>query len=634
MATYGNAGSLSSLLSAAGAARKRQETLQDSIASYEWDLSPKTVEDYTKYSKLLGDRASTYSSTDPARALEYQKKITSAQRGLASQEITRAGMAVMEGRGTKMDKLQKFSDLARQAYESGDGALYQRLTSAGESLQVQIQNEQYAAGQAAIANGERASANYEKQLKFDTETNAQKIQGEIKMWADAVKKHGNEALGEIENTPGPDGKRRTYFEALHAKTEELKSMYQKAADSTTDPEKKAAYLKDLNDITTGATKFSIDGKNNLTQDEIANQIQVRANGGQNGTRLSTNSDGTFEIKNNFITSQRAERGPDGKITMVRGYDANNALNADEVKKGIEKLKPYGAKTGEDGLVHLNDPTTGQDIVGLPDANGNIIYQSGVDENGNAIVRRFVADGGKNEEVSQQEIDAASNPDAKVKDAVASGDSKVSNFLNSNALKKNEAAYRQNALNTIQKLQQLGYGDLADKAAEHLKFAAGGGAGGGIFGLGALYPTLEKKLAELQAEAAVRSQAAVDQNFYKANPAAQSVVFNSNRGVISNPSAAIKADLPGAKAPAIVEDFMGQGNRGNATNQFGMTNFYTPAGIDRTKAYSIINNSSNYGGAVDQLRQAGFNPSTYDEELRTANNNQGGANKSGITSRFR
>lgn len=629
MAIYGNAGSLSSLLSAASAARKRQESLQDSIASYEWDLSPKTVEDYSKYSKLLGERSKSYSATDPQKSLEYQKKITAAQRGLASQEITRAGMAIMEGRGTKMDKLNKFSDLARQAYETGDGALYQRLTSAGEALQIQIQNEQYAAGQAAIANGERASANYEKQLKFDTDTAAQGIQDEIKMWGDMVKKGGNTALGDIENTPGPDGKRRTYFEALHAKTEELKALYQKSANSTTDPEKKAAYLKEFNDIVSGKTKFSIDGKNTVSQEDMVRQIQARNMGGQNATRLSVNADGTFEIKDNYITSQKAIRGADGKIVVQRGYDASAA----DTSVGKAKLKELGYDVSDDnGMVRVKNKQTGQDVVGLPDENGNILYQAGVDANGNAIMRRFVADGGKDEAVSEQEIDAAASPEAQLKEGLTKSDASIGKFLNRTNANKMEADYRKAALDTIQQMQQLGYADLADKASEQLKFAAGGG--GGLLGLGSPIASLQKKLSELQAEAAVRSQAKADRDFITSNPSAGSVVFKPQNGQVLNPSKAVQAGIPGAKAPAVIQDFLGGGNRFSPTNSFGQTNLLTVGGMDRTKAYSIINNSSNYGGAVAELQKAGYNPSTYDEELRTANNNQGGANKSGITSRFR
>ena len=193
-------------------------------------------------------------------------------------------------------------------------------------------------------------------------------------------------------------------------------------------------------------------------------------------------------------------------------------------------------------------------------------------------------------------------------------------------------YRNNALNAIQQFKQLGYDDLANTVTDQLRLAAGGG--GGLLGLGSPIASLQKKLADLQAEASVRSQAQADQSFVKNNPGATSAVFKPQNGNILNPSAAVTAGVSGAKAPAVIQDFLGGGNRFAPTNSFGQTNLYSVGGIDRVKALSIINNSTNYGGAVDQLRKAGYDPSGYDAELRTANNNQGGANVSGITSRFR
>lgn len=629
MAVYGNAGSLSSLLSAASAARKRQESLQDSIASYEWDLSPKTVEDYTKYSKLLGDRASTYSTSDPARALEYQKKITSAQRGLASQEITRAGMSIMEGRGTKMDKLKKFSDLAQQAYETGDGALYQRLTSAGEALQIQIQNEQYAQAQAAAASGERASAAYEKsisqQLNMTLKDPNTGIQSQLEAMKNGLKYGGNTFLGELQNKQG-----KTYFDAIKGSLEGMAAAYKQAADATTDPDKKQQWMIEYNKIVNGDKDFEIaPGMSGKGLDFVNKQLELKGNG-QDPGRLVAKPDGTFEYATNYTTALKPVRGADGKITVVQGTNGQKA----DFKSTIEALNKggYDASQAEDGTIKFYNPRTGQTVYGTPDENGNVIYQEGVDADGNAVVKRFVVKDGKDEQVSQQEIDAQSSPEAQLKSAIGGKDESVNKFLNATNSKKIEMDYRNNALDAIQKFKSLGFDDLANTVTDQLRLAAGGG--GGLLGLGSPIATLQKKLAELQAEASVRSQAKADQDFIKSNPGAGSSVFKPQNGNILNPSAAVQAGVPGAKAPAVVQDFLGGGNRFSPTNSFGQTNLYSVGGIDRVKALSIINNSTNYGGAVAELQKAGYNPSTYDAELRTANNNQGGANVSGITSRFK
>jgi hypothetical protein len=634
MAIYGNAGSLSSLLSAASAARKRQESLQDSIASYEWDLSPKTVEDYSKYSKLLGERSKSYSATDPQKSLEYQKKITAAQRGLASQEITRAGMAIMEGRGTKMDKLNKFSDLARQAYETGDGALYQRLTSAGEALQIQIQNEQYAAGQAAIANGERAGREYEKTVKQQldmklnappTENSPGGVLAQLEAMKNGLKYGGNTFLGELQNKQG-----KTYFDAIKGSLEAIAGAYKQAAEATTDPEQKQKWMLEYNKVVNGDKDFQIaPGLAGKGLDFVNKQLELKGNG-QDPGRLVAKPDGTFEYATNFTTALKPVRGADGKIAVVQGTNGQKG----DFKSTIDALNKggYDASQAEDGTIKFYNPRTGQTAYGTPDDNGNVIYQEGVDANGNAIVKRFVVKDGKDEAVSQQEIDAQSSPEAQLKSSIGGKDESVNKFLNATNSNKMEMDYRNKALSAIQQFKQLGFDDLANSAADQLKFAAGGG--GGLLGLGSPIASLQKKLSELQAEAAVRSQAQADRDFITSNPSAGSVVFKPQNGQVLNPSKAVQAGVSGAKAPAVIQDFLGGGNRFAPTNSFGQTNLYSVGGIDRVKAYSIINNSSNYGGAVSELQKAGYNPSTYDEELRTANNNQGGANKSGITSRFR
>lgn len=174
MAIYGNARSLSSLLSAASAARKRQETLQDSIASYEWDTSARTQEDFAKYSKFLGERAKTYGETDPLRALEYQRKVNSANSSYASAEISRASNQVLYGTGSNRDKYNTIAKLYQNALEAGDENLASRLEGQAARLSVTIQNELDAAARSAGAAGERARSqiakNYDaKGKQFDTQ---------------------------------------------------------------------------------------------------------------------------------------------------------------------------------------------------------------------------------------------------------------------------------------------------------------------------------------------------------------------------------------------------------------------------------------------------------------------------------
>lgn len=164
MAVYGNAGSLSGLLSAANSARKRQETLQDSIASYEWDLSAKTQEDYAKYAAHLSGRLKTYESSDPMRALEYQKQLTSAERSSVSAEIGRQTTQVLYGNSSNRDKYNTIAKFYERALSTGDANLAQRLESQAARLSVTIQNEEDARARAAEAAAGKAKSAAQKEI--------------------------------------------------------------------------------------------------------------------------------------------------------------------------------------------------------------------------------------------------------------------------------------------------------------------------------------------------------------------------------------------------------------------------------------------------------------------------------------
>ena len=137
---YGNT-SVSALLNQARAALKKQQSLEEQVASYEYDLSPKDKAAYDKYSSFLSTRAKQVQSTDPAKALSLQRLITGAQRTFTSSELTRESINIAEGTGSKPQKLQKMISLYRQALENGDENLAQRIQLQADNLQVQIQNE-------------------------------------------------------------------------------------------------------------------------------------------------------------------------------------------------------------------------------------------------------------------------------------------------------------------------------------------------------------------------------------------------------------------------------------------------------------------------------------------------------------
>lgn len=154
---YGQTG-LSSLVNSAKSAYEKQQSLNDQIKAYEFDLSAKTAEDYANYAEYLDKRQKTYQGTDPSKALEIAKKITGAQRTYTSSEISRQSMEVNYGTGSDTQKLSKIKQLWQNAIASGDENLAQRLEGQAATLSIKIQNAADAAGRAGSAAADKAYA--------------------------------------------------------------------------------------------------------------------------------------------------------------------------------------------------------------------------------------------------------------------------------------------------------------------------------------------------------------------------------------------------------------------------------------------------------------------------------------------
>lgn len=137
---------VSSLLKAAKAAQARQASLEDSIASYEFDLSTKDQAAYDKYAAYLNKRLALTQNTDPAKALNYQKTLTTANRSFTSSELSRATTQVMYGAIDDRSKLNTMMNLYQRALANGDENLAQRIEMQAATLQNKILNAGRAGG--------------------------------------------------------------------------------------------------------------------------------------------------------------------------------------------------------------------------------------------------------------------------------------------------------------------------------------------------------------------------------------------------------------------------------------------------------------------------------------------------------
>lgn len=205
---YGNT-SVSSLLNQARAALKKQQGLEEEIAAYEYDLSPKDQAAFDKYNSFLSNRIKQVQNTDQSKALSLQRKITGAQRTFTSSELTRESIGIAEGTGSKPAKLNKMISLYRRALENGDENLAQRIQLQADNLQVQIQNEAMAGAGRGGGGGGGGAAAADPQVKgfkktvSDMENHKQLLDEELRSGRITTKdylggykdKDGNQVLG-------------------------------------------------------------------------------------------------------------------------------------------------------------------------------------------------------------------------------------------------------------------------------------------------------------------------------------------------------------------------------------------------------------------------------------------------------
>lgn len=559
MATFGNAGSISSLLSSAQAARKRQESLQDSIASYEWDLSAKTQEDYAKYAQHLATRAKMYGEADPARSLEYEKKITSAQRGYTSAEISRATTQVLYGAGTNRDKYNTIAQLYQSAIENGDENLAQRLESQAARLSMTIQNEEIAAGNAAQAAFEKGQASTKKQynrMVKDAENDLKKLDQELAS--------GKRTIAEY--VAGRNSIQQTKMQVLtmasndtNLNEDDLQDFRDKASNFAQDDKfkKDQYYLDSLN-------KSIKDGQLDpkmlpfaLRKDAVTGELKIEDAKVVGKTGVNYGQVPTFGAPggDNYTFLRTIDKGGESGLSKFNEtiYSSKDNPNLQEAQNKIGEFKYYV------------DPITGQEIV--------------VDPNDpNPSGRRRLKDLVETKDFQDK---LKTEGDKEYYDTLGKSVSSLPSRLGTAALK-----------------------------------AAGGPLSTIIDNFKAYQAVQEakRKEAALFAERERAKIASALPAVQAAMPASAQFKYNKVGGVSTaapfDPmkAAANLSQKSGSAAP-VINTYLG-------SSPFGARNALSSGG----GAYSIINSSTNYGGAVDALRKSGYDPSTYDKELRWANNN--------------
>lgn len=365
---YGNAGSVSSLISSARSAYEREQAYQDQIAAYEWDLSAKTAEDHDKYVAYLTKRNKELETRDPAKALTFASKINSTRSSFASKEIQRASIAVNYGQGTDSDKYNKMMGLYQNAVNNGDYDLAQNLEAQLGTLQIKIMNAQEAAANAASAASDKAYAATKKGLEAEKNV----LDDTLKNLERAVK------TGEIDRTEYLTKKKQL----LTAKEETLKTFLGVQADgSLTNPyglkdEDIRKFSNDIGSLRDANPDFY--GKKgdllnrglspfDIVRDPNSDKVQLkdRQIGGYSWMGGNENTPGTIaapEYKNNVdgneMTKEFKKLGFDGGKWDVNGYE----FQLDNGKTLYLQIKDVNGKK----IAIAKDPTNGSLMQVVPD----------------------------------------------------------------------------------------------------------------------------------------------------------------------------------------------------------------------------------------------------------------------------
>lgn len=253
---YGNT-SVSSLLRAAKAAQQKQYSLEDSIAAYEYDLSPKTQADFEKYQAHLGNRIKQYQGTDPLKALNYQKTITSANRSFTSSELSRATTQVLYGNMDNGTKLNTMMNLYQRAIENGDENLAQRIE--GQAAMLQQTMQRYGGGG---GYGRGGGAEYDAELKGikDASSNFKRHE---KLLQEEYRR-GNISLNQMQGG-FTDPRTGEHIPGLRQTYESINSLKSQLEGGAMTPEREAAYVGLLDTLKSPQAQMMTNKAGQMTQ---------------------------------------------------------------------------------------------------------------------------------------------------------------------------------------------------------------------------------------------------------------------------------------------------------------------------------------------------------------------------------
>lgn len=339
--------SASSLLNTAKTAYDKQQTYNDSLAAYEFELSAKTPQDYQKYSNYLDGRIKTVGSTDPSKALTLTKTQTSAFHSFTSSQISRDSLAVKYGDLSNTDKYNKMLGYLNDAIGNGDEGLAQSLESQLGSLSVTIQNEANAAASAGAAASAKAATQL-KEAYLKDQDGSRDANGNV-INPGGLGVTSTKQLLNIADTKFQQGQMSLEeYEATKAGLVGHLAGLQDAASTDTrlDAETRDKYQSDLASTTQSGDfkKFAAPG--------VATAIK----NGEQPFALEVDAFGNKSLQKRELISTRQANGPDGKPlfdehgnpissnTYQQDYATGGKFNSFYRKDQNGNLQPYTVST--------------------------------------------------------------------------------------------------------------------------------------------------------------------------------------------------------------------------------------------------------------------------------------------------
>lgn len=280
--------SASSLIRSSQSIQSEINTYNDSLAAYQYELSPKTDDDLAEYQGYLNGRITnlqnTGSVTDASKALTLTRTLTDATRSNVSSNIQRENIDMMSGNATLQDKYDAIVNQYTRATAIGDLSLAQQLESQAYSVSQSIQYQQQQAAQAGQTLAKAANSaqiSDQNAISSSLDDSLKQLNNDIKnlgvkdfnktanAWVDA-NRDTLQSLGAVI----PQGAQPNYFNIVEGiQAAKYNSLVLRAqAESVNSPQTAQNTLRDATLMKNGGTKIQTLG-GSLTLQEVQQAAQ-------------------------------------------------------------------------------------------------------------------------------------------------------------------------------------------------------------------------------------------------------------------------------------------------------------------------------------------------------------------------